>query len=334
MMRLLTRLVLAFLVVCILADGAQAEPKKGKQNGAQAERKKGKQAKKSVKPVMSEEIAPTLGTLKWGMSENDVLKMLVDKIRDHYKNLVSKTKDAVEDDRLRTTEREKVKNVRESLVRFDGQSTGWNLGFLQDEFTHNNGESMVVMKDSNSQNFYFFINGRLWKWYKALDVNLFAGKDFDQFSAAMQRKFGDGKQMQGELAPGSDKRQWVEWEDKTTRLRAVDQTAFYGFYCLVFEEKSTLNELASLRRTPPKKKSQTHPVVESVTSSENASANPDTSPNIVDRITGKVRQNEQAQQVSEPAQGRRKGTASGKATQSPSQTSQSPDNDPISGLEF
>jgi hypothetical protein len=332
MMRLLTRVVLAFLIVCVLADGAQAEPKKGKQTGAQTERKKGKQAKKSVKPAISEEIAPTLGTLKWGMSENDVLKMLGDKIREHYKNLVSKTKDAVEDDRLRTAEREKIKNVRESLVRFDEKSTGWDLGFLKDEFTHNNGESMVVMKDSNSQNFYFFINGRLWKWYKALDVNLFAGKGFDQFSAAMQRKFGDGRQMEGEIVPGSDKRQWLEWEDKTTRLRAIDQTSFYGFYCLVFEDKDTLKEIASLRRTPPQKKSQTHPVVDSVTSDENASANPDTSPNIVDRITGKVRQNEQAPQASERTQGHRKGTVSQKPTQS--QPRQSPDNDPISGLEF
>ncbi len=316
MKRIITGVVLAVFVVGFFVDGAEAD------------RKKRRGRHKGQKAAISEQISPTLGKLKWGMSEQDVLKMSLKKVREHFNKLVGKTKDPVEDDRLRTLERQKIKKIKESLIRFDGQSTGWDVGFLADEFTHNNGESMIVMKDSNSQNFYFFIDGRLWKWYKALDINVFAGKSFQEFAEAMQRKFGKAKVTQGELVKGGEKRKWLEWEDKKTRLRAIDQTAFYGFYCLVFEEKKTLKNLASLRRNPSKPKSQSHALVDSVTSAEDVSANPDMSPNVVDRITGKVRQREQTHDQSGSSRGRRSGSPSSAST------SQNKDDDPLSGLEF
>lgn len=318
MKRIITGVVLAVFVVGFFVGGAEAE------------RKKRRQRNKGQKAATNSEISPTLGKLKWGMSEKTVLERSIKKVRDHFSKRIGETKDPVEDDRLRSLEREKIKKIKKSLIRFDGQPTGWDAGFLTDEFTHNNGESMIVMKDSNSQNFYFFIDGHLWKWYKALDVDVFAGKSFQEFADAMQRKFGKAKITESELVSGGDKRKWLEWEDKKTRLRAIDQTAFYGFYCLVFEEKKTLKKLASLRRTPPKRKSQSHALVDSVTSAKDVSANPDMSPNVVDRITGKVRQREEPLDQS--------GSGSTLSRHSGSQpaysTSISRDDDPLSGLEF
>lgn len=315
MKRIITGVILAVFVVGFFVEGIEAEPKKRRRHH------------KGQKAATSSEISPTLGKLKWGMSENAVLKMSIKKVHDHFNKLVGETKDPVEDDRLRSLEREKIKKIKQSLIRFDGQPTGWDAGFLNDEFTHNNGESMVVMKDSNSQNFYFFTDGHLWKWYKALDVNVFAGKSFQEFADAMQRKFGKAKVSEGELVPGGDKRKWLEWEDKKTRLRAIDQTAFYGFYCLVFEEKKTLKKLASIRRNPSKRKAQSHALVDSVTSAENVSNSADMSPNVVDRITGKVRQREEPISQSGSEQGRRSDS------QPPHSISGSSD-DPLSGLEF
>jgi hypothetical protein len=105
-----------------------------------------------------------------------------------------------------------------------------------------------VVKDFNSQNFYFFIDGKLWKWYKALDSKVFGGKGYNAFASALQRKFGEAKQIEGELVPGAEKRKWLEWEDRKTRLRAIDQTSFYGFFCLVFEEKDTVDRITGKLR--------------------------------------------------------------------------------------
>jgi hypothetical protein len=265
------------IVVCAVFTGAAAQKKR-----------RGKRGKKSRVPT-SAQISPALGDLKWGMGEKDLLKVLIGKVKERYRPLIAKTTDGIEDDRLRTREQADIAKIRESFVRFDGKSTGWDLGYLKDEFSHNNGESMYVVKDSNSQNFYFFINNRLWKWYKAFDIEEFEGKSFDEFSAAAQRKFGKAKDVTGELVKGAEKRRWLEWQDKTTRLRAIDQTAFFGFYCLVFEEKKTVNRLGSLRTNVPRRKKASHTMIDAVTSDKDMAAHPDESPDIVDRITGKIR---------------------------------------------
>ncbi len=277
MKRLAVGIVATILTVGLLASGADAQKKK----------KRGK-PKAEAAPT-SAAISPALGKLKWGMSKDDVLKLLVQKIRKTYRPRIAKTQDAMEEDRLRSEMLNKISRIRESFIRFDGQSTGWDIGFLRDEFTHNNDEAMLVTKDANSQNFYFFIGNRLWKLYKAFDIGVFEGKDFSQFAGAVHRKFGPSKEKEGELVPGSGKRRWLEWQDDATRLRAVDQTSFYGFYCLVFEHKDTVEKLTSLRSNAPRRGKSSHALVDAVTSDSDMSANPDKAPDIVDRITGKLR---------------------------------------------
>jgi hypothetical protein len=154
--------------------------------------------------------------------------------------------------------------------------------------------------------------------------------NFQQFASAVQRRFGNAKESQGELRSGEGERKWLEWQDKQTRLRAIDQTDFYGFYCLVFEEKQTLDNLANLRKHQDEGSDKRHAMVESVTSER--TEQPDDAPNIVDRITGKIRQNEQAPAAEEDstqaATGKSKAKDKAKSSSSPVDSS----DDPISGL--
>lgn len=325
MKRLLFGILCASLCFSLFVRTVEAKPPQKKASEAKPSKAstKNKRGKQKAKGAANTKISPALGEVKWGMDEETVLAILIKNVRERYRPLIAKTKDPVEDDRLRLKERAEIEQLKKSLVRFDGQSTGWDLGFLRDEFTHNNGETMLVVKDSNSQNFYFFIGGKLWKWYKALDSTVFAGKTFDDFSLAVQRKFGEAKQIEGELYPGTDKRQWLEWEDKKTRLRAIDQTSFYGFYCLVFEDKKTSSMLASLRANPSKREVKKHALVEAVTAESGLSASPDETPDIVDRITGRLRRRQDEQETgaeSRPA----------RAVSSPSSTVE---DDPLSGLD-
>jgi hypothetical protein len=294
MKRLLLGILFVFFFTCAFSETVEAKPPQTKTAKAKSSKRSAKRAskKKKKKGAKSSKISPALGNVKWGMSEQEVLTVVIKNVKERYKPLIAKTKDAVEDDRLRIKERAEIDRIKKSLVRFDGQSTGWDLGFLRDEFTHNNGESMLVVKDFNSQNFYFFIDGKLWKWYKALDSKVFGGKGYNAFASALQRKFGEAKQIEGELVPGAEKRKWLEWEDRKTRLRAIDQTSFYGFFCLVFEEKDTVGRLASIRTNAPKRGAKKHALVEAVTSEADMAADPDQTPNIVDRITGQLRQRE------------------------------------------
>jgi hypothetical protein len=271
-----------------------------------------------------------MGDLKWGMSKDDLLGKLTDKVKEKYRPLVAKTKSAVEEDRLRGKAKEEMRAIRDSYVEFTGASTGWDVSFLKGEFTHNNDESMIVVRDENSQNFYFFFGGRLWKWYKAFDAAVFKAGDFDGFAASVQRRFGEASDVRGQGDDGAGERHWLEWQDASSRLRAIDQTGFYGFYCLVFEEKNTVKNLAQLRPNKPKSGDKRHALVESVTSER--SVDPDDSPNIADRITGKIRVNEQT----DPAPGAER-TGSKTAKKGSSSSSSAPagvaaDDDPLKGL--
>lgn len=314
--------VLVGVLASIVAVGLMA-------SGAEAEKKKGRKSKKAAGAPTSEMIAKSMTDVKWGMDKAALADVFVKKIKEKYKPLVAKTHDAVEEDRLRNELRAEIKAVHDGQVEFNGRTTGWDVSFLRGEFVQNNNESMLVVRDENSQNFYFFIGDKLWKWYKAFDSQVFPAGDFAQFAAAVQRRFGEGKEVQGALRPGEEERHWIEWQDKGTRLRAVDQTDFYGFYCLVFEEKETVNALAKLRpEATRQERTSGHSVVDSVTSESSGDA--DDSPNIVDRITGKLRKVEQAPEDEAP-QGKSGKGARAKKSGAPA-TGVSSDDDPLRGL--
>jgi len=325
------------ILLAVLATGsvtASAEAPKKKGASAEAPKKKGGGKKKSEAVPNSDKIAEALVDVKWGMSRDDLVKKLTDKLKEKYRPLLGKTKDAVQEDRLRQQARQELDAIKKSVTEFDGRSTGWDVSFLKGEFTQNNDESMVVQRDANSQNFYFFINGKLWKWFKAFDASVFPADNFNMFAGAVQRRFGPAKDAQGEIRPGEGARHWLEWQDKTSRLKAVDQTDFYGFYCLVFEEKATLDNLARLRsHSDTQSGEKRHALVEAVTSDR--SANPDDSPNVVDRLTGRMHQVEQAPQQGSDEAASAKPVKGGKGKDKASSAAGSPvaaDDDPISGL--
>jgi hypothetical protein len=327
MKRVVLGILVALLAVGLVATGAEAQKKK-----------KAAATKKKAEPVpISAKIGETMGDVHWGASKDDLIKHFTDKVKEKYRPLLAKAKDAVADDHMRQQARQEIDAIKKGAVDFDGKSNGWDVSFLKGEFTNGNDESMVVVRDANSQNFSFLIGGKLWKWYKAFDAAVFPAGNFDAFAGSVQRKFGPGKDVQGETRPGEGKRHWLEWQDKKTRLRAVDETGFYGFYCLVFDEKSTVDNLAHLRSRGDKNEGgeKHHALVEAVTAGGDK-ANPDDSQNIVDRITGRMHQEQAPRPAPEEASAAGKTSKGGKASKASSSSSSSGgvdnENDPISGL--
>lgn len=318
MKRLSVRWPLISLVLLLIAAVAQAAPAKSK-----SKKKKGEE-----KVPVSAEISKSMAELKWGMTKDELQKQLIDKVKEHYKPLIAKTKDGVEEDRLREAANSEIKRIKDSFVEFKGTSTGWDVSFLRGEFTHGNDESMLVMRDQNSQNFYFFIGGKLWKWYKAFDAEVFPADSFATFASAVQRRFGPAKDARGELAPGAGERHWLEWQDDSTRLRAVDQTDFYGFYCLVFEQKSTVANLAQLRGNTKEVGNKQHAMIEAVTAK---STTTDNSADIADRISGNVRHSEPAAAPSSSGKGK-KGAKGDSSESAAAPKGVKTDDDPLSGL--
>ncbi|MCA9603521.1 MAG: hypothetical protein KC417_15925, partial [Myxococcales bacterium] len=130
-----------------------------------------------------------------------------------------------------------------------------------------------------------------WKWYKAFDAEVFAGQSFDQFAGSLQGRYGNAAVREGKLGPRGETKHWLEWQSKDTRLRAIDENRFYGFYCLVFESKDTIAHLDALRPVRPDTKQSGSALVDSVTDDQ-ATVTPNE--DIVDRVTGRIRNRKDA----------------------------------------
>lgn len=287
-------------------------------------------AAKVQEAPQSARIAQSMGEVHWGMTKQQVYGLFQDQIRERFRPLLAKAPGAIEEDRLRADMNEELRRLHDEDTCFRGRRTGWDASFLAEEFTHNNNECMLVRRDGNSQNFYFFINDHLWKWYKAFDASVFAGQTFDQFAGALQGRFGTARDATGELVAGRGRRHWLEWQDSNSRLRAIDLTTFYGFYCLVFEEKATVDNLAALRTNAPASRDRGNSLVDQVTSGGTDNPN-EGNADIADRITGHIRNPQSAPADAGPAARPgvtpRPGTAPATAP-----ANQAPANDPLLGL--
>ncbi len=287
-------------MVAVLSTAGEAAAQRGRR-GRGARRTAAVAAAPEEAP-QSEAIAPALGELRWGMNPEETFAQVSSLVAASYRERLTKAarSDAVQEDRLRQELQVETRRVRSSFVRFNGQAGGWDTSFVRDEFTHGNNESMMLWRDdsTHSQRYYFFINDRLWKIYQAFDASVFAGATFDQFGQAIQGRFGPGVERSGALVEGRQASRWVEWQDASTRLRAVDQTRFYGFFCLVFEDKATLQQLPQLRARTVQRGEQGHALVESVLRDGDAQPGgteaSDAHSDIADRLTGQMRRRQDA----------------------------------------
>lgn len=234
------------------------------------------------------EVEKSMGDIKWGMNSSQVLRTLENRVRKAYHERFVKIVDAIEEDRLRHEMNRELRRLHQGYVTFNGSGSGWDISFLRDEFTHGNDEAMLAVSDKDGQSFYFFAKDRLWKWYKAFDTSVVAHQPFAQFIRSAEGRFGRSSEGQGSLKKGAEARQWRQWNEGATRVRAMDETKFYGFYGLVFEEKATLGRLDQIRRnTIATRRRDSHPLVDLVTNDKDNAV--DTNENVVDRITGQSR---------------------------------------------
>jgi hypothetical protein len=273
------RLLLAIVVSCLFAASMSV--------GVDAQRRgRGGRARQERVPT-SERLADDLGAIRWGWSKDQLIAHFTKQIREAYRPRLAKAPGAIEEDRLRHSMNEEIRRLQDSYFEFEGRMSGYDSGFLRHEYTHHNHESMLRFRSETSDDYYFFIQNKLWKWYRAFHASVFSGADFDQFSEALQSRYGRGRVRSGELYDDGTTMQWIEWQDRATRARAIDNTHFYGMYCLVFESRETLGRLSELRTVTPTKRGGAHPLVEAVTSGADEEEVADPHHNVADRITGK-----------------------------------------------
>lgn len=230
----------------------------------------------------------SMGDIQWGWTPKQVYRHLKKNIEASYEEPISKTTDAIEEDRIRHKMAEETRQIRDSYFEFDGTPSAYDSGYLKGEFTHKNGESLLRVRTKNTQDYFFFINDRLWKRYRAFDASVFEGASFAQFGAALQQRYGKAKKKSGALVPGGEPTQWYEWKESRVLARAVDNNEFYGFYCLILEDPKTVARLGKLRKNKVEQAETNGTLVDMVADDSDEDQHAD----IADRISGEIRRHE------------------------------------------
>lgn len=223
----------------------------------------------SAKPASSVDpkraIEQSMGALRWGMPKADVIKLLRAQVRGEFEQRVKTERDILRQDALYQEAKERAQRISDNYVAFDGQKTGWDVSPIRPEFTHGNREAMLVVTGKGSRDMYFFIQGKLWKWFRELTPDTGAA-DPDKLLAAFKQRFGTGKpqrERRGETGvyPG-----WT-WTDGSTLVTALRRG---GEVCVIFEDVGTLAQLAILRHhvQPKHGKDKAAAAVDSVLLSE------------------------------------------------------------------
>ncbi|MFH1131200.1 MAG: hypothetical protein V1754_07685 [Pseudomonadota bacterium] len=228
-------------------------------------------------------ITKLMGAYKWGMSPKEVREGLLEEARSIYKPKIKKTKEPLAQDGLRRELMEKEKEIEKSFVEFEGKRTAWDVSLVENEFAHKNSESMIYTWGNEDRRFYFFHRDRLWKIYIAFNSHLFKGKTFDDFSAVMQTRFGPPEKV-GKKGVEEKKGELTWPQAGDTVLKAIDNTGFYGNFCLVLwdnDEEGRIREARSLNV----QKTEADPLIEAVTGEEKDTR--DVNEDVVDKITGK-----------------------------------------------
>ena len=190
-------------------------------------------------------IAKELKDIRWGMSRSEVLKVLKERIREQYEPRIRRSFDAVKQDALIQEANEAYRAIKRNFVNFNGRITGWDVSPMAPEFRHGTQEAMLVVDGDGSRDFYFFIDNRLWKYYRELEAETFRDLAYDDVAESFRRRFGRGDAGYGEREEGATPSRWVEWTEAGTKLTALERGAHY---CLIFEDARTLQHLVLLRK--------------------------------------------------------------------------------------
>ena len=203
-------------------------------------------------------LADLMGPYKFGMTKQDVLKVLSREIGARYKERIANTVDVYQQDKLRRERQAELDRIKNSYIEFKTRKrTGWDVSIIDDQFAHETDESMMVHWENSADSgkdqrrFFFFHDGRLYKMVIALNSSMLKPeqKNFDFFKNLMVARYGAGRLV------NDPNGRYLEWKTHTYRVAAIDKLNFYGSFCLLIADPREEAALAPIRAAakPPKK---------------------------------------------------------------------------------
>lgn len=195
--------------------------------------------------------AELLGGLDWGTGHEQVIAFFEKKIWKDYDDRKKKMKDVLEIEQARRRTADEVAKMRTEYVEFGPDTEAYRVSIIETEFKAGTGEAVFRFEDAEAQRYYFFINDRLWKIFVAFNTAHVRQYTFEAYVEALATRFGEPTRRSMETRKvnkaSTEVLAEVVWEDPHFRLRASDQTPFFGTYTQVLSCREIEDRIQELR---------------------------------------------------------------------------------------
>ena len=147
--RIRSALLFSALLGMAASPAISADAKKKPAPAKKAPAKKPEPApKKAAPPPMvtadhKKALAEKFGGFKFGMTKDEILKVLQKQIDDRFEEKIKATTDVAAQDKLRKEKKSELARTSGTYVEFNGKKTGWDVSIIDGEFAHGTGESMM-----------------------------------------------------------------------------------------------------------------------------------------------------------------------------------------------
>jgi len=221
------------------------------------------------------------------------MNMLAADVTAGYNERIAKERNAFRQDQIRREQGFDLERLKEDFVKFDGTKSGWDVSAVDQEFAHNNDESMIVVREKEGKDqrrYLFFYKDKLWKQIIAFatDRPPFKGKSFDDFTAIFEQRFGSGGMaFRKKLTSDEQVFDHLEWSlSEDFGMWATDMSTLYSNYCLVLMQSSLVDGIEKSRKKRAPAHYASGGLVDSLLHSTSAPKKDDTV-DIVDELTGR-----------------------------------------------
>ncbi|MBA2661757.1 MAG: hypothetical protein H0U74_05640 [Bradymonadaceae bacterium] len=244
------------------------------------------QKKAAAKPGL----AAVLGEISWGDRKDDVIQKLrtdmINKLNDDSK--LRSDRVLMQDARRRVLDNIKV--VEESYTRLQGDRSGYEVSVVAGEFTKNNGESLLRVRDEVAQRFYFFLDGQLYKMVVAYNPDYLANVGFEAFVAQAARRYGRPAGTDYGRVLGEENLVLAQWNDGESELRVENKKEFFATFTMAFSDAVVLKRLEASNRKAGGQGRQSDEVSATVQGLSDSALN-DRNERVVDHLVGDIKVN-------------------------------------------
>ena len=235
-----------------------------------------------VAKVNEKALSELMSAFKFGMSRKQVIKVVTKQVNERYAEKITDTNDTYKQDAFRNKAKKEVKRFKKSRVKFNGKKSGWDVSIIEDEFGHNNDESMLVLWENqdgkNQRRFFFFHEDHLYKMAIQLDATQLDEdqRTFEFFTKIMQKRFGDGTVTEVGMA----------WKAGTTKLDAYYKMAMHAALLLVISDTQQSAAVLTARAEHNPSNDQSSNIMDSIMEKEgDEGPSLDRGADVIDRIT-------------------------------------------------